>query len=40
LDKEGRVRKIYSGFNGPATGDKYLEFQREFDALVGKLLDE
>ncbi|WP_339756587.1 TlpA disulfide reductase family protein, partial [uncultured Winogradskyella sp.] len=26
IDKTGKVRKIHTGFNGPATGEKYVEF--------------
>ena len=40
IDRRGKVRKIHTGFNGPATGDKYLEFQKEFDQFVKDLLAE
>ena len=40
LDKKGEVRKIHTGFNGPATGEKYTEFVKEFEAFVGQLLKE
>ncbi|WP_115463151.1 peroxiredoxin family protein [Winogradskyella aurantiaca] len=40
IDKQGRVRKIHTGFNGPATGDKYLEFKQEFEGFVAELLAE
>ncbi|MCW5516581.1 peroxiredoxin family protein [Muriicola sp. Z0-33] len=40
IDKKGKVRKIHTGFNGPATGDKYLEFKLEFDTFIKELLDE
>ena len=40
LDKMGKVRKIHTGFNGPATGEKYLDFQKEFDATITELLAE
>ncbi|MEJ1222111.1 peroxiredoxin family protein [Sediminicola sp. 1XM1-17] len=40
LDKTGKVRKITTGFNGPATGDKYDQFDKDFRALVGSLLNE
>ncbi|MGF1557605.1 MAG: peroxiredoxin family protein [Flavobacteriaceae bacterium] len=40
IDKKGNVRKIHTGFNGPATGDKFIEFQRDFDAFVKTLLTE
>jgi thiol-disulfide isomerase/thioredoxin len=40
IDKTGKVRKIHTGFNGPATGEKYIEFKNEFEAFVGELLEE
>ncbi|WP_178984230.1 peroxiredoxin family protein [Winogradskyella helgolandensis] len=40
IDKTGKVRKIHTGFNGPATGDKYIEFKTEFEEFVGGLLKE
>ncbi len=40
IDKTGNVRKIHTGFNGPATGDKYLEFKKEFNAFIEQLLAE
>ncbi len=40
VDKKGKVRKIHTGFNGPATGDKYLSFQKEFHEFVGELVNE
>ena len=40
IDKKGEVRKIHTGFNGPATGEKFSEFKREFDVFVKRLLAE
>lgn len=40
IDKKGAVRKIHTGFNGPATGDKYEEFKKEFDGFVKVLANE
>lgn len=40
IDKKGEVRKIHTGFNGPATGDKYTEFIEEFDKFIKQLLAE
>jgi len=40
IDKTGKVRKIHTGFNGPATGEKYEEFKTEFEGFVDALLDE
>ena len=40
IDKKGDVRKIHTGFNGPATGEKYTEFVTEFESFVDQLLKE
>ncbi|MBT8304144.1 MAG: TlpA family protein disulfide reductase [Bacteroidia bacterium] len=40
MDKKGKVRKIHTGFNGPATGQKYVEFKKEFEGFVNELLSE
>lgn len=40
IDKKGKVRKIHTGFNGPATGDKFIEFQQQFDGFLKELLAE
>ena len=40
IDKKGAVRKIHTGFNGAATGDKFLSFKAEFEEFVGELLGE
>lgn len=40
IDRRGNVRRIHTGFNGPATGRKYIEFQEEFDRLIKQLLAE
>jgi len=40
IDKKGNVRKIHSGFNGPATGKFHEEFKAEFNALIDELLAE
>lgn len=40
IDKTGKVRKIHTGFNGPATGEKYVEFKKEFSGFVNELLAE
>ncbi len=39
IDKKGKVRKIHTGFAGPATS-KYEEFVEEFDGFVQGLLEE
>ena len=40
IDKKGKVRKIHTGFNGPATRQKYINFKKEFETYVSKLLQE
>lgn len=40
VDKTGYIRKIHSGFNGPATGKYYDEFIEEFEGIVSGLLNE
>lgn len=40
IDKKGAVRKIHTGFNGPATGLMYTEFIAEFEAFVDQLSNE
>lgn len=40
IDKNGVVRKIYTGFYGPATGDNYAKYVEETTRFVEKLLAE
>ena len=40
IDKKGNVRRIHSGFMGPATGKFYDEFIDEFNIFMNKLLKE
>ncbi|ULQ56224.1 TlpA family protein disulfide reductase [Flavihumibacter rivuli] len=40
IDKKGNIRKIHSGFNGPATGEHHREFKKEFDQIIQELLNE
>jgi len=40
IDKKGKVRKIHTGFNGPATGEKFVEFKKEFVGFIDELLEE
>ncbi|RVU01611.1 TlpA family protein disulfide reductase [Mucilaginibacter limnophilus] len=40
IDKKGDVRKIHTGFSGPATGEHYTEFISEFEKLTDDLLAE
>ena len=40
IDKKGEVRRIHTGFNGPATGEKYEDFKQDFESYVESLLTE
>ena len=40
IDKQGEVRKIHTGFNGPATGEKHEEFKKDFEATLEQLIGE
>jgi len=40
IDKKGHVRKIHTGFSGPATGKFYEEFKAKFNRTVNELIDE
>ena len=40
VDKKGKMRKVESGFSGPATGKHYTQFKNNFDKTVKKLLAE
>lgn len=40
IDKKRNVRKIHTGFSGPATGDYYLKFIDEFNYFMDALLNE
>jgi peroxiredoxin len=38
VGRDGRIAKVHSGFNGPATGQHYLDFQKDFTQTVRALL--
>ncbi len=40
IDKKGKVRKIHTGFSGPATGSYYEEFKENFNSFMEQLLNE
>jgi len=40
IDKKGKVRRIHTGFNGPATGIYYEEFVDDFNSFVKQLTEE
>jgi len=34
LNRDKEVIKIHTGFNGPATGQKYVDFIKNFDQII------
>lgn len=40
IDKTGKVRKVHTGYDGPATGEYYEKFQRDFNEEVDALVNE
>ena len=40
IDKKGNVRKIYTGFSGPATGNAYTNYVKETTSFIEGLLKE
>ncbi|MGB3144101.1 MAG: TlpA disulfide reductase family protein, partial [Maribacter sp.] len=40
IDKNGAMRRIHTGFNGPATGNKFVEFKSDFDEFINTLASE
>ena len=38
IDGSGKVRAIYTGFSGPATGAAHDELKRQFEKIVRDLL--
>ncbi len=40
IDRKGNVRKIHTGFSGPATGEHYTQFVAEVHAILDQLLAE
>jgi thiol-disulfide isomerase/thioredoxin len=40
IGRDGKVRKIYSGFAGPGTGAHYDQLRSEIDSLIGTMLRE
>jgi len=40
IDRKGTVRKIHTGYSGPATGDHYVQFVNEVKATLDQLLAE
>jgi peroxiredoxin len=40
IDRKGNVRKIHTGYTGPATGDHYTQFVNEVKTTLDQLLAE
>lgn len=40
IDKKGQVRRVHTGFNGPGTGQYYIDYTLETDIFIQKLLNE
>src|ERR1700753_1394416 len=40
IDRKGQVRKVHTGFSGPATGEHYQQFVDEFKKNLDTLLAE
>lgn len=40
IGRDGKVRKIHSGFSGPGTGQHYKDLVTELEALIAQLLAE
>lgn len=40
IDRQGKVRKIHTGFTGPGTGEHYEQFIKEFTEITDELIGE
>lgn len=40
LDRNGKIRRVETGFSGPGTGEHYDSFARQTEELIVKLLNE
>jgi len=40
IDKEGKVRRIHTGFSGPGTGEYYTRLIKDFNQTIDQLLSE
>ena len=40
IDKTGNIKKIHTGFNGPATLEKHEQFKQEFNTTLEELLND
>ena len=39
IDKSGKVNSIHTGFNGPATGQAYVDYKEDFKTEIKGLLE-
>ena len=39
IDKSGKVNSIHTGFNGPATGQAYIDYKEDFKTEIKGLLE-
>lgn len=39
LDRQGNIAQIHTGYTGPATGNYYEEYKKEFNQTINTLLD-
>lgn len=40
IDKKGAVRRVHTGYNGTATGEKHTEFVKDFEDFIKELAEE
>jgi peroxiredoxin len=40
IGKDGKVKNIHTGFNGPGTGEHYDRFRKEFNDIIDELLKQ
>jgi hypothetical protein len=40
IGKDGKVKKIHTGFSGPGTGIYYERFKEDFNETINELLAE
>jgi hypothetical protein len=40
IGRDGKVRKVHPGFDGPGTGKHHEDYKREFDAIIEELVKE
>jgi hypothetical protein len=39
VGKNGKIEYVHTGFSGPATGDTYVQYVKEMNALMERLLN-